>query len=182
MKKKMDLIVAPTAIQPGDYVKEAYADQTEPHTPTANVEILQGDSGWQLTLSWDCPEPINDASDDTNVFVDSAAFMAPGTLDANWVTMGAPDKPVEAVLWRADRATPLRVVAEGMGTVERHEPPKGWSVSSGWQDGRWEITFNIADWPALAAHEKFAIAVWRGAAKDRAGLKSISPGWFPIKA
>ena len=182
MKTKLDLIAAPTALQPGNYVKTAYLDPRTPSTLTADVEVTQNGKTWQLTLSWDCPDPVTDISDDTHVFIDSAAFLAPGTPDAAWITMGAEGKPVEAVLWRADRETPLRVVAEGWGTVERNEPPEGWTVTSAWKKGRWTVTFSIAEWPALEAHEQFATAVWRGAARNRAGLKSVSPGWIPIKA
>jgi DMSO reductase family type II enzyme heme b subunit len=182
MKKTMNLISAPTGLQPGNYVKAAYVDPLVPDTSAADVEVEQNGKAWTLTLSWECPHPVTDASDDTHLFIDSAAFMAPGTPDANWITMGEEGKPVEAVLWRADRETPLRVVAEGWGTVERNEPPEGWTVTSNWDKGRWTVTFSIDDWPALTAHEQLATAVWRGAARNRAGLKSISPGWYSIKA
>lgn len=46
--------------------------------------------------------------------------------------------------------------------------------------GHWLVTFEIPDWPALTRHRQLAFALWQGAAQERAGLKSVSPGWIDV--
>ena len=69
MKTRIELINAPIGIQPGGYVPRAYADRTEPTTPAADVEVTREGAAWRIALSWECPNPIRDISDDTNLFV-----------------------------------------------------------------------------------------------------------------
>lgn len=180
MKKTVTLIAAPTAMQPGGYVPKAYADRTKPTTPQADLSVEAVGKGWKITLGWACATPVKSIAKETDKFLDSCAVMVPVTEDAQWVTMGAPGKAVEAVLWKADRERPWRMHAEGLGTMKRDTAPQDWKIVAEWNNGRWQVVFDIADWPVLSQHKKLAFAIWHGADQDRGGLKSVSPDWVSV--
>jgi len=92
--------------------------------------------------------------------------------------MGAPGKAVEGVLWRADRKGVYRMRAEGLGTMERRDAPEGWGAQASWDAGRWSVVFGLRAWAALDRSRQLGFAIWRGAVGERAGLKSVSPGWI----
>lgn len=179
MKKKVATMSAPTAVQPGGYVPAAYADRTTPLTPAVEIAVEPEGRGWRVALAWDCPQPVRDIANETDRFVDACAVFAPEAAESPWMTMGAAGMAVQGYLWRADKPEPWQVRAEGLGTMQR-SAAAGVQASSGWEGGRWRVTFAIAEWPALAAQRRLALAVWRGAAQERAGLKSVSPGWLEI--
>ena len=87
---------------------------------------------------------------------------------------------VQGWLWRADKVTPLQVRAEGLGTMERRAAPTGTQVTAEWALGRWRVVLTLPEWPALSGQRRMALAIWRGAAQERAGLKSVSPDWIAI--
>ena len=180
MKKTFDLVAAPTGMQPGGYVRVAYGLRNEPFTPSATLDVQRNTEPWRVRLSWSCPEPVRDASGDTDRFVDAAALLVPTVKDAPWVTMGAAGMAVEAALWRADRADLLRIRAEGLGTVKRDTAPSPWKANAEWKDGRWSVSYDLASWPALEEQAQLTFAIWRGAAADRGGLKSICPQWIAL--
>jgi len=177
VKKTLKLVAAPTGMQPGGYVPTAYADRSQPSTPEARLEVDRVGDIWRVRLGWDCPLAITDSSSDTNRFVDSVALLVPTLPDAPWITMGAPGKAVEGVLWRADREELYRMRAEGLGTMVRSAAPEGWGAEASWEGGRWSVVFGLRGWSTLERSRQLAFAIWRGAAGDRAGLKSVSPGW-----
>ncbi len=177
MMKKIALMSAPTGMQPGGYVPAAYADRVLPLTSTVDVVAERAGGGWRVALTWDCPSPVRDAADETDRFVDACAIFAPAHPESPWVTMGAPGQAVEGFLWRADRTEPWQVRAEGLGTMQR-SAAAGVQVDADWSGGRWRVVFVVPNWRALAGQPRLACAVWRGAAQERAGLKSVSPGWL----
>lgn len=171
---------APTAMQPGGYVPVAYADRAAPLTPAVEIAVEPAGQGWRVALRWDCPEPVRDIAAETDRFVDACAIFAPTDPESPWVTMGAPGQAVQGYLWRADRREPWQVRAEGLGTMQR-SLAAGVQADASWDTGRWQVVFKTADWPALANQRRLACAVWRGVAKERAGLKSVSPGWLDLE-
>jgi DMSO reductase family type II enzyme heme b subunit len=180
MHSKISLIAAPTGLSPGGYVRKAYADRAAPRTPVAELDAEKRGALWNIRVSWSCTDPVRALGDEVDRFVDAAAVLAPAVPDAPWMTMGAPGKAVEGALWRADREALIGVRAEGLGSVVRSDAPNAWNVRAEWTGGRWRIEFELAGWAALDAREQLAVAIWQGAECDRAGLKSVSPGWLGI--
>jgi DMSO reductase family type II enzyme heme b subunit len=136
--------------------------------------------GWQVRLRWRAPHPVESLEGDPSRFVDACAILTGETPDAPWMTMGAPGQAVSGALWKADRGLPYHIRAEGLGTVERTLPVEKWSVMAVWANGAWDVTFDLAAWPALDRSRKIALAIWQGAAQQRAGLKSVSTDWIPV--
>lgn len=180
MKREITLLAAPTAIQPGGYVPKAYADATRALTPSLALELARPPGIWRIRLRWPCPEPVVDVSSDPSLFPDAAALFAPRAAGAPWVTMGAPGLGVDGVLWRADREQLLAVHAEGLGTMQRSEAPAGWRFDAKHASGVWQLELTLPGWPALDASGRLAAAIWRGAARERGGLKSVTPGWLEV--
>jgi DMSO reductase family type II enzyme heme b subunit len=180
MRKQLDLVAAPIALQPGSYLPKAYANRAGPSLRSATLELEPGPEGRRVRVSWSCPAPVRKLGGETDRFVDAAALAIPAAPDTPWATMGAPGKPLEGALWRADRAGLLRFRAEGLGSVKREAPPDHWQALAEWAAGRWSVTFELAPWPLLDQTTQLAVAVWLGAADDRGGLKSVSPGWVPV--
>ena len=180
MKKTVTLIVAPTATQPGGYVPKAYADRSKPNVAQADLTAEAVGKGWKLSLSWACPAPVKSIAKETDKFLDGCAVLVPVTEDAQWITMGAPGKAVEGILWKADRERAWRMHAEGLGTMARSEAPKDWKVTGVWSNGRWTVSFDLPEWSLLTQHKQLAFAIWHGADQDRGGLKSVSPGWLSV--
>jgi DMSO reductase family type II enzyme heme b subunit len=177
MKRTVTLMSAPPAVQPGGYVPVAYADRVSPRTGAVEIAVEPMGQGWRVTLDWECPEPVRDIATETDRFVDACAIFAPTDRESPWVTMGAPGQAVRGYLWRADRGEPWQVHAEGLGTMQR-AVAVGAQANASWDSGRWRVVFTVPDWPALTSQRRLACAVWRGAAKERAGLKAVSPGWL----
>lgn len=177
--RQIKLVAAPTAIQPGGYIAKAYADRVNAITPTAQVSV-DTSNGFVIGVSWRCDYAMIDASDNPKQFIDAAALLVPEHADAPWITMGAPGMAVQGVLWRADKAEPYAVRAEGLGSVQRSKPQAGWKAEAAYGDGVWRVTFTLPQWAPLAQHRQFAVAIWQGAQSERAGLKSVSEGWLPL--
>ena len=183
MKQTVTLIAAPTSSQPGGYISKAYADRTMANIAQAELSVEpmpQGGKGWKISLSWACPAPVKSIAKETDKFLDACALLVPTTEDAQWITMGAPGKAVEGVLWKADREKPWRMHAEGLGSMTRSDVPQDWKVAAEWANGHWNVTFEIADWPLLTQFKQLAFAIWKGEQQDRGGLKSVSPGWLSV--
>jgi len=180
MKQIVTMIAAPTATQPGGYIAKAYADRTTPSVAQAELSVEPADKGWKISLRWECPAPVKSIAKETDKFLDCCALLVPVTEDAQWVTMGAPGKAVEGLLWKADREKLWRMHAEGLGTMQRSDAPQDWKVAAAWDNGHWLVSFEIADWPLLAQQKQLAFAIWKGEKQDRGGLKSVSPGWLSV--
>jgi DMSO reductase family type II enzyme heme b subunit len=180
MRSKVSLIAAPTGLSPGGYVAKAYADRSAPRTPVAELEVEKSGALWRIRLSWACVQPVRELGDDVDRFVDAAAVLAPTVPDAPWMSMGVPGKAVEGALWRADREALFGVRAEGLGTVERSAAPDAWRARAEWKSSRWLLELELGGFEALDSQEQLALAVWQGAEGDRAGLKSVSPGWLGV--
>ena len=180
MKQTLPLMAAPTAMQPGGYVPVAYVNRQQPMTLEADIEVAYKPGYWRISLRWACAAPVTDIRNETDKFADACALMVPVTNSSPWITMGEPGKPVEALLWRADKERQWKLRAEGLGTMEREQAPESWKSKAHWNDGYWQVDFTITGWQALDEYGMVGIAIWQGSAQDRGGLKSISQGWIRL--
>jgi DMSO reductase family type II enzyme heme b subunit len=181
VKRRIELIAAPPSIQPGGYVRRAYADHTRALTPWADVSVESYGDGWHVFVAWPCPASVIETKHDVDLFADAAAILAPSSPDAPMLTMGSEAAGVDGWLWRADREHGMRVSAHGLGSVERFEAPAGTAMTAAWSEQRWGVRFELAAWDSLSKQKQIGIAVWRGAAAERGGLKSVSPNWISIR-
>lgn len=180
MKQTLSLIAAPTAMQPGNYVKAAYADAILPATPTLDVQVQQSGDAWEIHTRWRCDKPNDSVIGHTDKFADALAILVPCTDNANWMTMGSSDAPVEGIMWRADRAELIRIGAQGLGSVQRQPSPAGWRVKSEYRDSIYTLMWLFPKWENLSRFKRCGFAVWQGEQHQRAGLKSVSAGWVAI--
>jgi DMSO reductase family type II enzyme heme b subunit len=179
--KQIELIAAPIGMQPGGYVAKAYAGRDEaPTTPSLELEVARPPGRWRLRLRWPCPEPVRDVSSDPGLFPDAAALFAPEHEGSPWVTMGAPGMGVAGVLWRADSERLRAIRAEGLGSMKREDAPKGWRFVARHEQGFWLLELTLPGWTTLDGSGRIAAAIWRGSARDRGGLKSVTPGWLEV--
>lgn len=178
---RIELVPAPIGMQPGGYLAKAYAGRDgKPVTPHLELEVARPPRSWRLRLRWPCPEPVRDVSADPSLFPDAAALFAPQQEQSPWVTMGAPGAGVDGVLWRADSERLLAIGAEGLGTMKRDAAPARWSFAARHEQGFWQLELHLPGWATLDESGRVAAAVWRGAAQDRGGLKSVTPDWMKV--
>lgn len=180
MKQTITLMPPPTAMQPGGYIAKAYGDRSAPGTQRAEIETGSVNGIWTVSLRWQAPHAVIDAGDNARQFIDGAALFVPTVKDSAWITMGSPEAPLEGALWRADQAALLHVRAEGLGTVHRSAAPPDWQAAASYANGAWQLVFTLPGFAALEKNRQLAFAVWQGAMSERAGLKSVSPGWIAV--
>jgi DMSO reductase family type II enzyme heme b subunit len=179
--KQVELVAAPIGMQPGGYVAKAYAGRDRaPTTPRLELEVARPPGSWRLRLRWPCPDPVRDVSGDPARFPDAAALFAPQHESSPWITMGAPGMGVDGVLWRADSQRLVRISAEGLGSMKREDAPGSWRFAAEHASGTWQLELTLPGWGTLDASRRVAAAIWRGAAQDRGGLKSVAPGWIEV--
>jgi len=173
--------VTPTPLdrQPSAYVQVAWRDRPRSGLGEVRVRAASGAGGLALRLDWAALRPSRLISD-VNVYPDACAMLFPADgREAEFGTMGSPGQPVRAWHWRAGTDLPFAVEATGIGTVERAEE-HAVQGRARWSEGRWQVVLAgplgakgipLRKGSALPV----AFAVWSGAARERAGLKSYTP-------
>ena len=178
---RIALSPAPVALAAG---VSPYLAQSRDHGKVDALRARLAHNGATLSirLSWRDPDR-DDNLEDLDRFVDAAAIMFPLAPGAESLTMGAPDKPVNMWLWRADGTEAFDVVAHGFSTSRRRPGRDAGLVARGRHDrGEWTVVFQR---PLVAAAEDraaftpgiatpIAFAVWEGRNAERAGQKSMS--------
>jgi hypothetical protein len=61
--------------------------------------------------------------------------------------------------------------------MKREDAPAGWRFDARHDGGEWQLELTMPGWTTLDGSRRVAVAIWRGAAQDRGGLKSVTPGW-----
>jgi DMSO reductase family type II enzyme heme b subunit len=164
--------------QPSAYVQAAWRDRPRGGVGEVRVRAATGDGALAVRLDWSTVRPQRFISD-LNVYPDACAVVFPADgREAEFQTMGSPERPVRAWHWRAGTDVPFVVTATGIGTVERavEHPVQG---RARWADGRWQVVLACSlDTDGLPLAEgaglPVAFAVWSGTARERAGVKSFS--------
>lgn len=182
----------PTPIKMIEHLSPFMANSTE-HGKVKKIESRIAHNGAKIAilLSWE-DVTRNDEIRDLDQFIDGVAVMFPFTSNANPLTMGDAENPVNAWFWRADKEEPYDVIAHGYGSSKRRIGKElGLAVNSSYQDGRWTVVFQRALRAGLISHQQvnfspdkvtgISFAVWDGGNADRAAQKSFSGGWEPLE-
>ena len=160
------------------------------HGQVPRVEARLAHDGSSLAVHLEWPDTTADqAIEDLDRFVDAAAVMFPLRDDADPLTMGDEERPVNAWLWKADQGEPFDVVARGFATSQRRPGREsGLAAHAAWQAGRWMLVFRRplrVDAPdcvgfAPGGSARIAFAVWDGHNQDRAGQKAVTPAFVAL--
>jgi len=162
------------------------------HGKVRRVEARMAHNGETLSvrISWQDAQK-DDKIEDLDRFTDGAAVMFPLLEDANSVTMGDAKQPVNAWLWKADRAEPFDVIARGYSTSQRRPASSSRLATSAlYRDGGWHLVFQRPlDRPGSGEFTRFvpgqaskiAFAIWEGSNAERAGQKSISGSFLELE-
>ena len=177
----------PWASQPSEYARNAWKDR--PYGLTAEVRVTAAHNGEALffRLSWR-DKTKDDGIRDTTQFADAAAVLLPARGDAPLQTMGSPEQPVNAWLWRADLEAPIAVTATGLGTIVRSKNGS-LSAAGSYEAGGWRVVisrpFSVRAGGAAVLRPgqagKVGFAVWQGSNQERAGIKAVTLDWQPLE-
>ena len=180
------LELAPTPIesQPSAYVQQAWAGRPRGDAGSVSVRALASRDRLSLRLEWVATDPVNRISDN-GVYADSCAVMFPRSSSADIATMGDPSEPVTAVQWLAGKERPYVVRAQGLGTAKR-EADHGAEAIGDWSGGSWKVVLSCplgGGTPDLSpgSSTSIGVAIWSGAAGERAGVKAHTPVWHTLK-
>jgi DMSO reductase family type II enzyme heme b subunit len=172
--------IAPTPLdrQPSAYVQVSWRGRPRSGIGEVRVRAVAATGGVAVRLEWAALRPSRLISD-VNVYPDGCAMLfAADGREAELGTMGSAGHPVRGWHWRAGTDLPFSVTATGIGTVER---AKEHAVRgrARWAEGRWQVVLAGPLGSEGVPLRKgsglpVAFAVWSGAARERAGLKSYS--------
>jgi DMSO reductase family type II enzyme heme b subunit len=117
--------------------------------------------------------------------------MFPLLENANPITMGDAQQPVNVWLWKADRDEPFDVIARGYSTSQRRPASSSrLAARAAYRDGGWNLVFQRPlDRPGSGEFARFApgrpskiaFAVWEGSNAERAGQKAISGAFLDLE-
>jgi len=161
------------------------------HGKVRRVEVRLAHNGKTLSvrLAWQDPER-DDRIEDLDRFSDGAAVMFPLQGDANPVTMGDAQQPVNAWLWKADRKEPFDVIARGYSTSQRRPASSSQLAANAlYRNGEWRLVFQRPLQPASGDFARFesgrpakiAFAIWEGSNAERAGQKAVSGAFVEVE-
>lgn len=183
----MTLQPTPVDSQPSEYVINAWKER--PYGLTGELRVAAAHNGEALffRLSWQDDTKDVDIPD-TDRFTDGAGVLFPVRSDATLLTMGTPDRPVNAWYWRPDLDQPLSVTATGLGTTVRYTNASLAAVAS-YSAGGWQVVISrpfsargdegVALMPGQTTMVGFA--VWQGSNQERAGIKGVTLEWQPLE-
>ena len=127
----------------------------------------------------------NDSVDDYPIFADAFAMEIPLFTDESPLWMGAMDKPVNIIFWRADLQRPENIIAGGMGTPQISPDAASQNIRhyQEWKKGTWNVII-VRPMAAVSENQvsfirgrsyKIAFANWKGGAyAERGGHKIVS--------
>lgn len=168
-----------------------YVAASTGHGKVSRLEARAAHDGTTLSLRLAWPDATRDDQiADLDRFADAAAVVFPLAPGADPFRMGAPGKPVNAWLWRADGTGPFDVIAEGYATSRRRAASSSGLTAAAHHDGRgWALVFQrplaatadscVAFAPGTPAQVAFAI--WDGSNRDRSAQKAVSPGLMALE-
>jgi len=150
----------------------------------AKVKAVHNGTDIFFFYQWNAVTENNSVSD-YPIFADAFAMEIPLFTEDSSLWMGAMDKPVNIIFWRADLPRPENIVAGGMGTpqISPDEASRNIRHYQKWENGNWSL---IVTRPMAQASEnqisfirernyRIAFANWKGGAyAERGGHKIVS--------
>lgn len=183
------LIGTPAGMQPTAAIRNSWTNKRIGAVERVRVAAVHNGEFLAFRLEWE-DATQDDALGDTIAFPDAAAVAFPAVAGAPAVTMGAPGAAVNAWYWRADENGRGReVVAEGLGT-SRAVSAEGVRAQGVWKEGRWRVVIARAlrvqtSEPVVQLEPGtatgYAVAVWEGSHRERAGIKAFSGDWRELR-
>jgi DMSO reductase family type II enzyme heme b subunit len=179
---------APAAMQPTEAIQVSWADREIGAVTEVGVKALHDGDYLFFHLEW-ADESANTDHGDNTSFPDGAAVSLPLAEQTPLVTMGSPEKGMNAWYWRADAPDSGRnVVSGGLGTSETLDLDLV-RCRSLWNEGRWQVVIaralrvdsegSIVQLEA-GGKTQFGVAVWEGSKGERGGIKSFSGNWIEL--
>lgn len=171
---RAEAVPTPHSGQSSRYLQQTYEDKSWGAIDAVSL------SGWQtrkkLTIlaEWKTDAPTRDFNGPDS-FLDRIAILFPGTEDTPLGNMGSKDDPATIWTWRTD-AKLEQLIVKGPGSITSISNA-GLRASGAHANGKWrvQITGMRPEGP-----RQFSVALWKGAAKERAGFKSFVPDWIDL--
>lgn len=182
-----DLVPTPLPLQPSPWIQGAFEKEKWGQLSKAGLRMVHNGQMIAARLEWAVAVPSM-STKSPDEFADACAVMFPFVKNAP-ILMGAENQWVNMWLWRGDGYGPFAVTAAGIGTSQRVDDGV-LKANAHHGDGRWQVAFvrPIAPVPdrdhvPLKAGMRWqvTVALWHGAARERAGLKSFSPTWADLE-
>ncbi len=150
----------------------------------AKVKVVHNGTDIFFFYQWNAVTENNSVAD-YPIFADAFAIEIPLFTEDSPLWMGAMDKPVNIIFWRADLPKPENIVAGGMGTpqISPDEGSQNIKHYQKWENGTWSL---IITRPMAQSSEnqvsfirgrnyRVAFANWKGGAyAERGGHKIVS--------
>jgi dimethylsulfide dehydrogenase subunit gamma len=161
----------------------------DPATPPVSIYLRAATDGENLYLRLRWPDPTQNTATSREQFSDGAAIQfALGGGAATSYMMGTTATPVNIWYWQAGTESAQNLAAGGFGSTTRLEQGQLTASSIYRDQGEWAVVFS-RPLSQTGEHKvdltqsslSIAVAVWQGEAKQRDGLKHISPGWVTIQ-
>jgi steroid C-25 hydroxylase gamma subunit len=178
----------PLGLQPTDAIRASWAQRHIGSVDRVRVACVHDGQHLAFRLEW--PDATEDRGGDNDRFPDAASVLLPSVPNAPVITMGAPGMAVNAWYWRADDPSRARqVVAEGIGSSRTVDSDLV-QARAVWKEGHWKLVLlralrveSSASLAQLRPGEAtgYAVAIWDGAAGERAGVKSYSGHWRELR-
>lgn len=171
---RVEAIPTPQSGQSSRYLQKTYEDRN-----WGAIEAVAL-SGWQtrkkLTIlaEWEAEAPTSNFNGPDS-FLDRLAILFPKTEDTPLGNMGSEDAPATIWTWRTDNRLE-KLTAKGPGSIAAITNA-GLRADAAHIYGKWrvQITGVRPEGP-----RQFSVALWKGSAKERAGLKSFVPDWIDL--
>jgi DMSO reductase family type II enzyme heme b subunit len=175
-------------MQPTEAIQASWADRKIGAVNEVGVKALHDGDYLYFHLDWVDESKDTDHGDNTS-FPDGAAIALPLATQTPLITMGSPEKGMNAWYWRADAPDSGRnVVSGGLGTSETMDVDLI-RCQSLWSEGHWQVVIARAlrvdsQEPVVqleaGGQPQFGVAVWEGSGGERGGIKSFSGDWVDL--
>jgi DMSO reductase family type II enzyme heme b subunit len=186
--EEVELVGTPVDRQPTRHIRRSLALRPPPKQKSLRLQAAHDGERIYFRLEW--PDESVNSRHEEDLFPDAAALLFPVHRDAPLETMGSQAEPVNAWFWRPDlEACPEDLLAQGIGTLERQDAAGLEAVSSrGGETWRLVLSRPLSNGGSSSGvglrpggKTKVAVAVWDGAAGERAGIKAYSQTWRELE-